>query len=242
MGVGRIVTLTGRYFAMDRDKRWERTEAAYEAIVQAKGREFSSALARIETWHREDVTDEFISPSLIVPPGAQPTPSVRKTRRSSSTPAPIAVASSPSALANPDFTGFERTVDLSASLELLTMTHYMDDLRATEIFGEKDIDLPLARVISDAGLTQLHAAETEKYAHVTFFFNGGTGSPFAGEERALVPSPKVRPTIFSPKCAHTRRCGRCRGHRIQVLSIHRCELCQRRYGRTHRRDPRCDRS
>ncbi len=207
MGVGRIVTLTGRYFAMDRDKRWERTEAAYEAIVQAKGREFSSALACIETWHREDVTDEFISPSLIVPPGAQPI-----TIRPEDTAIFFNFRSDrgrqlSQALANPDFTGFERTVDLSASLELLTMTHYMDDLRATEIFGEKDIDLPLARVISDAGLTQLHVAETEKYAHVTFFLNGGREVPFAGEDRALVPSPKVATYDLQPEMSAHAVCA-----------------------------------
>jgi 2,3-bisphosphoglycerate-independent phosphoglycerate mutase len=199
MGVGRIVTVTGRYFAMDRDKRWDRTQAAYEAIVEGKGREFSSALACIETWHREGTTDEFIPPSLIVPPGSNPI-----TIQSEDTAIFFNFRSDrgrqlSQALANPEFSGFERAVDLSDSLELLTMTHYMDDLRATAIFEEKNIDQPLARVISEAGLSQLHVAETEKYAHVTFFLNGGREEPFAGEDRALVPSPKVATYDLQPE-------------------------------------------
>lgn len=207
MGVGRIVTVTGRYFAMDRDKRWERTQVAYEAIVEGKGREFSSALSCIETWHREEITDEFIPPSLIVPPGAQPI-----------TIAPEDTAiffnfrsdrgrQLSQALANPDFAGFERPTNLSGSLELLTMTHYMDDLRATVIFEEKNIDNPLARVISEAGFGQLHVAETEKYAHVTFFLNGGREEPFEGEDRALVPSPKVATYDLQPEMSAHAVCA-----------------------------------
>lgn len=199
MGVGRIVTVTGRYFAMDRDKRWERTRAAYEAVVEGKGREFSSALACVETLHREGTTDEFIPPSLIVPPGSNPI---------SIKPEDTAIFFNfrsdrgrqlSQALANPNFSGFERSVDLSDSIELLTMTHYMDDLRATVIFEEKNIDRPLAQVISEAGLAQLHVAETEKYAHVTFFLNGGREEPFPGEDRALVPSPKVATYDLQPE-------------------------------------------
>jgi 2,3-bisphosphoglycerate-independent phosphoglycerate mutase len=207
MGVGRIVTVTGRYFAMDRDKRWDRTEAAYDAIVVGKGREFSSALACIDTWHREGVTDEFIPPSVIVPPGAEPIVirpedsaiffNFRSDRGRQLS----------QALANPDFSGFERTVDLSESLDLLTMTHYMDELDATVIFEEKDIDLPLARVISEAGLTQLHVAETEKYAHVTFFLNGGREEPFAGEDRVLIPSPKVATYDLQPEMSAAGVCA-----------------------------------
>jgi 2,3-bisphosphoglycerate-independent phosphoglycerate mutase len=207
MGVGRIVTVSGRYFAMDRDRRWERTQAAYGAIVEGKGREFSSALACIETWHREGTTDEFIPPSLIVPPGSQPIViqpedtaiffNFRSDRGRQLS----------QALANSDFSGFERSIDLSETLELLTMTHYMDDLDATVIFREKNIDQPLARVISDAGLTQLHVAETEKYAHVTFFLNGGREDPFAGEDRILLPSPKVATYDLQPEMSAAGVCA-----------------------------------
>lgn len=207
MGVGRIVTVTGRYFAMDRDRRWDRTQVAYEAIVEGKGREFSSALACIETWHREGTTDEFLPPSLIVPPGAQPIViqpedtaiffnfrSDRGRQLSQS-------------LSNPGFAEFERTIDLSGSLSLLTLTHYMDGLNAAVIFEEEDIDYPLARVISEAELAQLHVAETEKYAHVTFFLNGGREEPFAGESRALIPSPKVATYDLQPQMSAAGVCA-----------------------------------
>ncbi len=207
MGVGRIVTVTGRYFAMDRDKRWDRTQAAYEAIVEGRGREFSSALACVETWHREGTTDEFIPPSLIVPPGALPI---------SIAPEDTAIFFNfrsdrgrqlSQALANPDFSRFERSTDLSSSLELVTMTRYMEDLRATVLFEEKDIDQPLARVISEAGLPQLHVAETEKYAHVTFFLNGGREEPFPGEHRILMPSPKVPTYDLQPQMSAPEVCS-----------------------------------
>ncbi len=210
IGVGRIVTVTGRYFAMDRDKRWERTEAAYEAIIDGKGREFSSALACIETWHREGTTDEFIPPSLIVPPGAspitvRPEDSVIFFNFRSDRGRQLSQA-----LANPQFEGFDRATDLSSSIELLTLTHYMDQLKATVIFDEKNIDYPLARVISEAGQTQLHVAETEKYAHVTFFLNGGREEPFIGEDRFMVPSPKVATYDLQPEMSAAGGL-RCRG-------------------------------
>lgn len=199
IGVGRIVTVIGRYFGMDRDKRWERTEAAYDALVAGKGREFSSALACIETWHAEGTTDEFIPPSLIIPPGAEPI-----TIRPEDTAIFFNFRSDrgrqlSQALADPDFNGFKREIDFSRSIELLTMTRYMDDLNATVIFEEENIDHPLARVVSEAGLTQLHVAETEKYAHVTFFINGGREEPFTGEDRTLVPSPKVATYDLQPE-------------------------------------------
>jgi 2,3-bisphosphoglycerate-independent phosphoglycerate mutase len=207
MGVGRIVTVTGRYFAMDRDKRWDRTQAAYDAIVAAKGREFSSALACIDTWHRDGITDEFIPPSTIVPPGAQPI-----VIQSEDTAVFFNFRSDrgrqlSQALVDPEFAGFERSVDLSGSLELLTMTTYMDELRAKVIFEEKNIDQPLARVISEAGLQQLHVAETEKYAHVTFFLNGGREEPYPGEERALIPSPKVATYDLQPEMSAPAVCA-----------------------------------
>ncbi len=207
IGVGRIVTVSGRYFAMDRDKRWERTKAAYETIVEGKGREFSSALACIETWHREGTTDEFIAPSLIVPPGAtpitvRPEDSVIFFNFRSDRGRQLSQA-----LADPDFSGFDRSTDLSSTINLLTLTHYMDQLNATVIFEEKNIDYPLARVISEAGQGQLHVAETEKYAHVTFFLNGGREEPFAGEDRFMVPSPKVATYDLQPEMSAAGVCA-----------------------------------
>jgi 2,3-bisphosphoglycerate-independent phosphoglycerate mutase len=223
IGVGRIVTVSGRYFAMDRDRRWDRTRTAYEAIVSGIGREFTSALACIDTWHREGVTDEFIPPSLIVPPGSLP----------------IAIAPEDTAiffnfradrgrqlsqaLADPEFSGFERAPVVAGAVELLTMTHYMDGLNAKAIFEEKDIELPLARVISEAGMTQLHVAETEKYAHVTFFLNGGREEPFPGEDRILIPSPKVATYDLQPEMSAPAVCAAVvdaiRGGRYQFIVV-----------------------
>jgi 2,3-bisphosphoglycerate-independent phosphoglycerate mutase len=192
---------------MDRDRRWERTQAAYEALVEGKGREFSSALACIDTWHREGITDEFIPPSLIVPPGSRPiTIAPEDTSIFFNFRADRARQLS-QALANPEFEGFARPFDVSGSVELLTMTHYMDGLKATAIFEEQDIDQPLARVISEAGLSQLHVAETEKYAHVTFFLNGGREEPFPGEDRTLIPSPKVATYDLQPEMSAPAVCA-----------------------------------
>lgn len=207
MGVGRIVSVTGRYFAMDRDKRWERTQAAYNVVVNGEGRAFTSALACVETWHREEVTDEFIPPSVIVPPGTTPitigpddTAIVFNFRSDRG-------RQLSQALANRDFSGFPRDPQPTGPAELLTMTHFMDDLNATVIFEEQNIDHPLARVISEAGLGQLHVAETEKYAHVTFFLNGGQETPFEGEDRALIPSPKVATYDLQPEMSAAGVCA-----------------------------------
>lgn len=199
IGVGRIVSVTGRYFAMDRDRRWDRTKTAYDALVAGIGREFSSALACVETWHREGVTDEFIPASLIVPPGAapitiQPNDTVIFVNFRADRARQLSLA-----LSDSTFDGFTRQPDISSSVTLLTMAPYLDGLRAESIFDEQDVEYPLARVVSDADLSQLHVAETEKYAHVTFFLNGGREQPFPGEERVLVPSPKVATYDLQPE-------------------------------------------
>ncbi len=202
---GEVATVCGRYYAMDRDKRWPRTEMAYRAMVFRQGeRQANSAAGAIAQSYAEGVTDEFILPATV---GGGDAPRIssgdcllffnfradrmRQLVRS---------------FAMPAFDGFQRA-ELS-DLLVVTMTRYEQEIPARVIFADEGVPKPLAEVVSDAGLTQFHAAETEKYAHVTYFFNGGVEPPFPGEERLLVPSPKVATYDLKPEMsAHELTAG-----------------------------------
>ncbi|HJZ45736.1 MAG TPA: 2,3-bisphosphoglycerate-independent phosphoglycerate mutase, partial [Roseiflexaceae bacterium] len=188
LGVGRVASVTGRYYAMDRDKRWERTKMAYDAMVAGVGREAVSATQAIQQSYDEGVTDEFIKPAVVVDGGA-PVATVREgdsiicfNFRADR------VRQITKAFVLQDFSGFAR--EALRDLLYITMTEYEKGLPVEVAFENADVEVPLAQVLSSAGLKQLHVAETEKYAHVTFFFNGGREEPFPGEDRLLVPSPK----------------------------------------------------
>jgi 2,3-bisphosphoglycerate-independent phosphoglycerate mutase len=198
IGAGRISTISGRYYAMDRDHRWERTKRAFDAIVHGEGPTAPSAAAAIEHSYADGVTDEFIIPAVIPrPDGSLPEMAdgdavVSFNFRSDRMRQLIA------ALSRPDFDEFDRGA-MPADLSIATMTRYEEDLPVAIIFPPKDVVNPLARVISEQGMMQFHAAETEKYPHVTFFLNGGREDPFTGEERGLVPSPKVATYDLQPE-------------------------------------------
>jgi 2,3-bisphosphoglycerate-independent phosphoglycerate mutase len=198
IGVGHIATVSGRYYAMDRDHRWQRTQLAYEAIVSGTGEPATSAREAIERSYQAGVTDEFIVPTIIPAPEGSPTTIqpgdavISFNFRSDRMRQLIA------ALSEPQFAGFERSRFVE-NLEIVTMTRYEEGLPVEVAFAPKDVENPVARVVSEAGLKQFHAAETEKYPHVTFFFNGGREEPFPGEERALVPSPKVATYDLQPE-------------------------------------------
>lgn len=194
IGVGRIASVSGRYYAMDRDNRWQRTQLAYDAIVSGTGEHSGSATERIQRSYDAGTTDEFVLPTVIgdaatIEPGDA---IISFNFRSDRMRQLIA------ALSEPNFTGFERSRFVD-DLEIVTMTRYEEGLPVTVAFAPKDVEYPIARVVSEAGLKQFHAAETEKYPHVTFFFNGGREEPFPGEERALVPSPKVATYDLQPE-------------------------------------------
>jgi 2,3-bisphosphoglycerate-independent phosphoglycerate mutase len=168
----RIATVCGRYYAMDRDQRWERTERALDAIVDGAPVAIDP-VAAVQTSYERGVTDEFIEP--------------------------VAVAGRPRL--GPDdsaiFFNFrpDRARQLSrklldAGFDLTTMTRYGDDFDCPVAFGEQEVDGTLAEILAGAGIKQLHVAETEKYAHVTYFLNGGREEPWPGEARVLVPSPR----------------------------------------------------
>ena len=188
LGVGKVATVTGRYYAMDRDKRWERTKMAYDAMVAGEARPAESAQTAIQRSYDEGVTDEFIKPVVVLSGGA-PVATVREgdsiicfNFRADR------VRQITKAFVLQDFSGFAR--DMLRDLIYVTMTEYEKGLPVEIAFENADVEVPLAQVISSAGLRQLHVAETEKYAHVTFFFNGGREEPFPGEDRFLAPSPK----------------------------------------------------
>jgi 2,3-bisphosphoglycerate-independent phosphoglycerate mutase len=195
IGIGTIATVSGRYYAMDRDKRWERTKLAYDAIVDGRGPSFPDATAAIKHAYENGVTDEFIAPSVI----GDLSTAIRQGDE-------VIVFNFRSdrcrqlteAMSTPGFTGFARTRQLWESVPVTTMTRYEAGLPVSVAFEPHDVTEPVARVISEAGKTQFHCAETEKYAHVSFFFNGGREEPFPGEERTLVSSPMVATYDLQP--------------------------------------------
>ncbi len=185
---GRVATVSGRYYAMDRDTRWERTKLAYDAIVHARGLHAASAAEAIEAAYERGDTDEFVVPTVIgdydgaaagdvgIFVNFRPDRARQLTR----------------ALAEPGFDEFPRAG--GATLDLTTMTCYRKGWPYSVAFPEERPQTTLAETIANAGGRQLHVAETEKYAHVTYFFNGGREQEIEGEERCLVESPRDVPT------------------------------------------------
>ncbi len=197
-GVGRVATIVGRYYAMDRDRRWDRTRRAYDAITLGNGTRRSSVHQAIEDSYGAGVTDEFIEPIVLVAADGQPVGTLaegdsvvffnfRSDRARQLT----------RALAFEAFDGFERT--RHPRVQLSTMTVYDDTYGLPVVFSPREFSATLGEVISAQGLTNLRLAETEKYAHVTYFFNCGQERPYPGEDRVLVPSPKVATYDLQPE-------------------------------------------
>jgi 2,3-bisphosphoglycerate-independent phosphoglycerate mutase len=182
-GKARVATVTGRYWAMDRDRRWERTARAYDALVSGSGHHAATATDAVEAAYARDEGDEFIEPTVldaavpIVDGDAVVHLNFRADRARQLT----------RAFALADFDGFERTAAPSVAVTTLTQYQEPDELPVRIAFPPLVID-SLAAHLSRLGKRQLHVAETEKYAHVTYFFNGGVEEPFAGEDRILIPS------------------------------------------------------
>ena len=192
IGAGEIATLSGRYYAMDRDKNWDRVQKAYDAMVYGKGNTAASAVEAIEKSYAEKVTDEFVIPTVVKAEGTIKKGDVfinfnfRPDRAREIT----------RALNDKEFTGFEREY---LGLKYYCMRQYDATIDAPVVYGEKDINNTFGEVISRAGLKQIRTAETEKYAHVTFFFNGGKEAQYEGEDRKLVASPKVATYDLQPE-------------------------------------------
>ena len=192
----RVVTVGGRYYAMDRDKRWERVEKAYLAVAEAEGPRFADAASVIDNAYAGGVTDEFVVPAVVADyRGMRDGDGVlcfnfRADR----------VRELLAALVEPGFAGFvrPRVVRFAACLG---MTRYSDELAPflDVLFAPQTMDNLLGQVVAAAGMTQLRMAETEKYPHVTYFMNGGIEAPNPGEDRIMVPSPKVATYDLQPE-------------------------------------------
>jgi 2,3-bisphosphoglycerate-independent phosphoglycerate mutase len=185
---GRIGTVSGRYWAMDRDRRWERTKRAYDAIVHAAGERAPDAQAGIAAARERGETDEFIKPTVIgdYDGAAAGDVAIHFNFR------PDRARQLTRALAEPGFAEFSRGG--APVLPITTLTKYRADWDYPVAFAPRDPEVTLAEVLAGHGLRQLHVAETEKYAHVTYFFNGGREREWDGEERCLVDSPRDVPT------------------------------------------------
>lgn len=199
IGVGQFASISGRYYAMDRDKRWERVQLAYDAIVHGKGEAFQRALDGVEASYAKEVYDEFVVPFVISKENGEP---VTKIQTEDSVIffnfRPDRAIQLGTALSNPDFDGFDRG-DYPKQLHFVTFTLYSDDVLAQIAFKKEDLKNTIGEVLSNAGKKQLRIAETEKYPHVTFFMSGGRHEEFEGEQRILIPSPKVATYDLKPE-------------------------------------------
>lgn len=196
IGSGEIASIVGRYYAMDRDNRWERTQLAYDLLVHGKGEEFENPTKALQASYDADVTDEFVKPKLI---NSSPDSRIQKDdviifynirgdRARQIT----------RALTEDDFVKFD--VEDNLNLHYLTFTSYDETFDHVEVaYPPLDLHNTIGEVVSNHNLKQLRIAETEKYPHVTYFFNGGDEEPFKGEERILIPSPKVATYDLQPE-------------------------------------------
>ena len=192
----RIATLSGRFYAMDRDKRWDRVEAAYDNIISASGKRYATVKEAIEASYQAGVTDEFVVPCVIGDyQGCADGDAVLMANFRADRAREILYA-----LADAEFSGFKRKKQIAFSMAVGMTEYSVDHNRFMKtMFGPEALHNIFGQVISEHGLTQLRIAETEKYAHVTFFFNGGEEREFAGESRILIPSPKVATYDLKPE-------------------------------------------
>lgn len=198
LGTGQIASIVGRYYAMDRDNRWERVTEAYQLITEGKGRyQYDNVVDALEAAYARDENDEFVGASAITNDQGEVATlqdndalifmNFRADRARQIT----------RSFVNSDFDGFERAV--TPKVNFVMLTNYAADIDAPVAFPSTDLVNTLGEVLQNNGQTQLRISETEKYAHVTFFFNGGKEQPFHGEERELIDSPKVATYDLQPE-------------------------------------------
>ena len=207
LGIGKIASVSGRYYVMDRDHRWERLEKGYQALAMGEGKYAAGALAALESSYDVRVTDEFVLPTVIVDEDGKPVGTIQEgdsvlffNFRSDR------AREMAHAFADEEVTEF--ACPIHPRVHFVCMTHYEDTICAPIAFPQQNLKNTLGEVLSQHGLKQLRIAETEKYAHVTFFFNGGIEEADPGEERILIPSPKVatynlQPEMSAPELTQT---------------------------------------
>ena len=225
LGVGKIVTVMGRFYAMDRDKRWDRVEAAYDAMVYGEGAAINPVpVAAVKNAYANGVTDEFVEPVICDPDGTisdhdsviffnfRPDRAREITR----------------AFVDPDFNGFTRQY---FPVTFVCTTEYDATMPNVEVaYPRLSVRNGLGEYLSSMGLTQLRIAETEKYAHVTFFFNGGVETQFPGEDRVLVPSPKVATYDLQPEMSADEVADKCveriesGAYDVIILNFANCDM------------------
>lgn len=200
LGVGKIATIQGRYYAMDRDKRWERTEKSYRAMVYGEGPKYTDPLEAIRESYEKSVYDEFVMPTVIVDDSGKPVGLVE------SEDAVVFFNFRPDraiqlsqVFTNADFRGFDRGPRFPRDLYFVCMTLFSETVGGFVAYKPKDLDNTLGEVLVQNGLKQLRIAETEKYPHVTFFFSGGRDIELPGETRILINSPKVATYDLKPE-------------------------------------------
>ena len=225
LGTGKIATVMGRYYAMDRDKRWDRVEQAYDAMVYGEGAAFNPGpVAAVKDSYSRGVTDEFVEPVVCDQDGTisdndsviffnfRPDRARELTR----------------ALVDPEFDGFTHQY---FPLTFVCNTEYDASMPNVEVaFPRVPVKNGLGEYLSTLGMTQLRIAETEKYAHVTFFFNGGTETVFPGEDRVLIPSPKVATYDLQPEMSAAEVCAKCveriesGSYDVIILNFANCDM------------------
>ncbi|AXF56257.1 2,3-bisphosphoglycerate-independent phosphoglycerate mutase [Salicibibacter kimchii] len=200
LGVGRLASIHGRYYAMDRDRRWERIRKSYDVLVYGEGHQTNDPLEAIDRSYERGVYDEFVEPTVVQLADGGPVATI------SDEDAVICFNFRPDrviqlteALAMETFSAFDRGDKHPCTLYDVTMTHYHDTFTADVAFETLQLPNTIGEVISGAGYSQLRIAETEKYPHVTFFLNGGMDTVFDGEERILIDSPKVATYDLKPE-------------------------------------------
>ncbi|UYP08289.1 2,3-bisphosphoglycerate-independent phosphoglycerate mutase [Priestia megaterium] len=199
-GVGEIATLSGRYYSMDRDKRWERVEKSYRAMVYGEGPSYTSAEECVKDSYENGIYDEFVLPSVITKEDGSPVATIRDED------AVIFYNFRPdraiqisNTFANEDFRSFDRGEKHPKNLHFVCLTHFSETVDGYVAFKPINLDNTLGEVLSQNNLKQLRIAETEKYPHVTFFMSGGREAEFPGETRILIDSPKVATYDLKPE-------------------------------------------
>ncbi|WHY71480.1 2,3-bisphosphoglycerate-independent phosphoglycerate mutase [Fictibacillus enclensis] len=200
LGVGQIATLSGRYYSMDRDKRWDRVEKSYRAMVYGEGPDYTDPLEVVEDSYKNEIYDEFVLPSVLKKEDGTPVATIQDgdsiifcNFR------PDRAIQISQVFTNEDFRGFDRGDKFPKDIHFVCLTNFSETVKGDVAFKPTNLDNTLGEVLSQQNYKQLRIAETEKYPHVTFFFSGGREAEFEGETRILIDSPKVATYDLKPE-------------------------------------------